>query len=516
MLMGDLLRQAAARHPAKPALIQGEAVLSYAALDGLANRIARAFAAAGLTKGDRVAVLSRNRPEYVALLFGAARSGTVLTALSPLAAPAELAHILTATRARCLAYEAEFDAVASELRTRVPSVERHIILDAPAVGSDAIAFARFIDPMDETPPALAVAATDPLAMTFTGGTTGFPKGAVVSHRARVASAMTTALEHELTAADVVGIVTPLYHAIGLLIWLPATVLVGATAVILPRWDAQDFAARTRRHGITAVLMVPVQARQMLDPATFDAGALASLRKIGTGGAPMPPELPDAIAANMPWAMLVDHYGQSETGPLTVLKPWHPAAKRRSIGLPAIGVDLRLVAPDGSPVAAGEVGEIVVRGPFVMDGYFENAAETAAFFREGDGWGWTGDLARCDEDGFLTLVGRSKEMIITGGLNVYPREVEVALEAHDAVAECAVFGVPDPTWGEALVAVVVLHRGISATPDELLAHCGARLARYKRPKVLRIVTAIPKTPAGKVQKPAMRAAYLAETGAGPHG
>lgn len=511
MLMGDLLRQAAARHPAKPALIQGETVLSYAALDALANRTARAIAASGLGRGDRIAILSRNRPEYVALLFGAARSGTVLTALSPLAAPAELAHILNATRARLFVHEAEFAATVAELADKVSTIERHVVLDEPAPGSDATAFARFVATVDETPPDIAVAATDPLAMTFTGGTTGFPKGAVVSHRARVASAMTTALEHELTAADVVGVVTPLYHAIGLLIWLPATMLVGATAVILPRWDAQDFAARTRRHGITAVLMVPVQARQMLDPAVFDATELGSLRKIGTGGAPMPPELPDAIAAKMPWAMLVDHYGQSETGPITVLKPWHPADKRGSIGLPAIGVDLRLVAPDGRPVAPGEVGEIVVRGPFLMDGYFENAAETAAYFKRGDGWGWTGDLARRDADGFLTLVGRSKEMIISGGLNVYPREIEVALEEHAAVAECAAFGVPDPTWGEALVAVVVLHRGMSATPDELLAHCGARLARYKRPKVLRIAETIPKTPAGKVLKPAMRAAYLAEAG-----
>jgi len=504
VLLGDLLRLAAARHPRKPALVFGEAVQSFAELEAAANRLAHAVIGLGLGPGDTVAILARNRPEHVAALFGVARTGCLLAALSPLSAPEEVARILALSEARLLLFEPELAPVVDAVAPRCPALKHRIALGAP--------YDAFVAGMPAKPPARAIAEDDPVAMTFTGGTTGLPKGTVVSHRARIASAATTALEHELCGNDVAGVVTPLYHAIGLTIWLPAAMTVGATCVLLPRWDARGFVAAAGRHRITAVMMVPVQARQMLADDAFDAAALASLRKVATGGAPMPPDLPPLMAARLPHAAFVDHYGQSETGPLTVLKPWHPKDKAGTIGVPAIGVELRLVGADGAPAPPGAVGEIVVRGPFAMSGYYRNPAETAAWFRDGDGWGWTGDLARQDDDGFITLVGRSKEMVISGGMNIYPREIELALEAHPAVAECAAFGVPDETWGEAVVAIVVLRRGTAATAEALSTHCGAQLARYKRPKVVQFVDSIPKTASGKVIKAALREAYLAAAAA----
>ncbi|MGE0747424.1 MAG: class I adenylate-forming enzyme family protein [Rhodospirillales bacterium] len=501
MLLGDLLRLAAARHPRKPALVFGAAVQTFAALEAAANRLAYAVIGLGLGPGDTVGILARNRPEHVAALFGVARTGCVLAALSPLSAPEELARMLALADVRLLLHEAEFAPAIAAIAPRCPALARTVVL-----GDD---FEAFVAGMPADPPDRPVGEDDPVAMTFTGGTTGLPKGTVVSHRARLASAVTTALEHELSGNDVVGVVTPLYHAIGLTIWLPAAMTVGATCVLLPRWDARGFVAAVGRHHVTAVMMVPVQARQMLADEAFDAAALASLRKVATGGAPMPPDLPPLMAARLPHVAFVDHYGQSETGPLTVLKPWHPKEKAGTIGVPAVGVELKLVDANGDPVQPGDVGEIVVRGPFTMSGYYRNPAETAAWFRDGDGWGWTGDLARRDADGFVTLVGRSKEMVISGGMNIYPREIELALEGHPAVAECAAFGVPDETWGEAVVAVVVLQRGTAATAEALAAHCAATLARYKRPRLVQFADAIPKTASGKVLKAMLREEFLAQ-------
>jgi len=317
------------------------------------------------------------------------------------------------------------------------------------------------------------------------------------------------MEHEFTGEDIVAVVSPLYHAVALMIWFQAAILAGCTCVFRPRWNAALFVEDCARHGITAAFLVPVQLRAILDDEVFDADKLAKLHKIGSGGAPVPGDMIARGRERLPGVRLVDHYGQSETGPLTVLKPWHPADKNDTIGLPATGVDLKVVDPEGNEVAPGEIGEITVAGAFMFDGYLDNPEETAAYFRSGDGWGWTGDLATVDEDGFITLAGRSKDMIVSGGVNVYPREVEIVLEDHDSVADCTVFGVPDETWGEALVAYVVAHPGYSETPETLIEYCGTRLARLKRPRELVLVDDIPKTPAGKVQKPKLRDAYLAQ-------
>ena len=341
-------------------------------------------------------------------------------------------------------------------------------------------------------------------MTFTGGTTGRPKGAVVSHTARFVSAASTAREHQVTAQDVVGVVTPMFHAVGLMIWYQASILVGSTAVIFHKWDPAEFIAATERHRISSVFLVPVQVRDLLRSPAFDRERLASLRNIGVGGAPTPPGLIAECRKALPHCGYTDHYGQSETGPLTILKPRDTEAHAGTVGQAAAGVDLRIVDPDGNPVPPGTIGEVVARGPFLMEGYFEDEEETDRYFR--DGWGWTGDLAKSeDEEGYIRLVGRSREIIISGGFNIYPAELEAALGSHPAVEDCTVFGVPDERWGEAPVALVVPAAEVSA--EDLITHCTSRLARYKRPREIVFVDTIPRTPSGKVQKPPLRAAYL---------
>ena len=510
MLFGDILRLSARRHPNKTALICDDRALRYRELDAAANRFANALGGLGLAKGDRVAVMSRNSPEYAIAMFGAARRGCILVNLSPAYQPEETARILDKTDAGALIVEDRgLDKVAA-LPPGLRALERLIVVGS-APGAGGVAFDTLLERAADGPPAVALDERDPLAMTLTGGTTGLPKGALVGHRARCVSAFTALIEHEVTGADVCSVVTPMYHAIGGFVWFPAVMLAGCTAVIQRQWDPDGFADLVRRHAVTAALMVPVQARDAIDDGRFDPARLASLRKIATGGAVASADLIAALRDRLPDAAYTDHYGQSETGPLAFLRPWHPRDKWDSIGRAATGVDLAVVDADGRPVGPGETGEIAARGAFLFDGYFEDAAETAAYFRTGDGWGWTGDLATVDDDGFVTLGGRAKDMIVSGGVNVYPREVERALEAHAAVGECTVFGVPDDRWGEALIAYVVIAGGAAVAEGELRACCAAQLARFKLPREIRLVESIPKTPAGKIQKRLLREAYLGDRG-----
>lgn len=506
MRLGDILRLAAQRDPRRIAMIAGDRQIAFAEYDAAANRFAHLLLDAGITKGDRIATVLFNTPEYCVAHFGNARAGSVLVHISPMYAAPEIARIVERTRPKVLVIDAAIADKIDAVRDRLTSVERVIVVDEDTPG--AVLTQEFEDAIAGFPsanPEIDIDPADPVAMTFTGGTTGEPKGAVVSHNARFVSAWTTALEHRVTGADVAGILTPMFHAVGLMIWYQATMLAGCTAVIFRKWDVADFIDRTERHRISSVFMVPVQVRDLIRAPAFDAARLASLKNIGAGGALTPEGLIAECREALPHCDYTDHYGQSETGLLTILRPWEAEAHRGSIGRAATGVDLRIADENGNPVPPGTIGELIARGPFMMEGYFENAAETAAYFR--DGWGWSGDLAVADADGFITLVGRSKEMIVSGGINVYPREIEITLEEHPAVLECCAFGVPDDRWGEALIAYVVRRDGETADTDTLRAFCTGQLARYKRPREIVFVSNIPKTPSGKVQKPILRDAYL---------
>jgi acyl-CoA synthetase (AMP-forming)/AMP-acid ligase II len=514
VLTGDMLRFSAQRNPAKAAIIFGARRLGYGALDQDANRFANAVLARGLAKGDAIAIIARNVPEYAVYHFGCARTGCLSVNLMPAYAPDEIAAILARTEARLVVVEAAFEDKLAAVKDELPRLDLVVVIGAPggAPGIDgAVDFDGFLAPHGVAPPAVKLSPSDPYAMTFTGGTTGVPKGALVSHYARFVSSYTTAIEHEMSENDVVGVVTPLYHAVGLLIWFQAAILVGATCVFIGGWDAECFADAAAECGITTVFMVPVQLAEILSDDRFDGARLAGLKMMACAGAITTPELKAEFARKMPAVKFIDHYGQSETGPLTFLKYFHPKDKAATVGKPALGADVAVVDADGKPVAVGQVGELVARGPFMMEGYYRDRQETAAYFRHGDGWGWSGDLATVDADGFITLVGRSKDMIVSGGVNIYPREVEKVLAAHPQVRDCTVFGIPDEKWGEALAAYVVADGGLDA--DALAAHCARHLARFKRPKVVRFMDAIPKTPSGKVQKPKLRAAFLAEPDTG---
>ena len=503
MESGEILRLAARRDPEKTAVIAGDRRLDFGEYDRLANRFANFLIGRGVRPGDRIASLLFNGPEYGVVHFGNARAGSVLVHIPPLYAAAEIAEIIERTRPRVLVADAAVqDRLGEEVLAEIPLV---VVTGVPALRG-AVSFAEAIEGQSEAAPDRNIDPSAPVAMTFTGGTTGRPKGAVVSHAARYVSAASTAREHRITEHDVVGVVVPMFHAVGLMIWYQAAILRGCTSVLFRKWDAAEFIAKAEQHRVSSVFLVPVQVRDLLRSPAFDRERLALLRNIGVGGAPTPPGLIEECRTALPQCGYTDHYGQSETGPLTILKPCDTEAHAGTVGQPAEGVELRIVDADGNPVPPGTVGELVTRGPYLMEGYFGDEEETERYFR--DGWGWTGDLGKSDEEGFITLVGRSREIIISGGFNIHPSEIENALAIHPAVEDCTVFGVPDERWGEAPVATVVRATEVSA--DDLIAHCTERLARYKRPREVVFVDTIPRTPSGKVQKHQLRTAYLTGT------
>jgi fatty-acyl-CoA synthase len=504
MLIGDILRHTAARSPAKTALIGDVRRLTYAELDRAADRAASALAALGATKGARVAILAPNILEYPVISFGAARAGVILAHLSTRATAADLAYMLRKIGAEILLYWHELAPAVTQACRDLASM-RHIAIGGEGPGS--MAFDNFMSLGAGAPPAIDLTDADPLAMTFTGGTTGFPKAVLSTHRARHATAVTCVREFGLTEHDIVILGTPLFHAAGIYVWLQPAIMLGCTCVLMPSWDPQEFAELVARHRATAVLLVPSQLAHLIGDPGFSPVPLATLRHINYAGAPMPLALYDRLTAALPDVAFTENYGQSETGgPITVRKPAHPHAVRGSVGLPAHQAEVRVVDADGRDVAPGVVGEIVTRGPHVLSRYWDEPEQTAALFKRGDGWLWTGDLGLRDAQGFITLVDRSKDMIISGAENIYPTEIENALYKHPAVAECAVFGIPDDRWGEVPAAHVVLRAGASASESDLIGFVSAQIARYKRPRLVKIVDRLPKTAVGKIQRGVIRAAY----------
>lgn len=499
MLCGELLRLSAERFPDKPALIDGGRRLTYREFDRAANRAAQALLALGLRKGSRAAILATNSIEFAVLYFGAARAGIILTTLTTRATPRDLVYMLTKISAEALFYAEPLAATAQAAADQAPSVQHRI-------GLGENSFAAFMARGRDEAPAIGLDVDDPLAMTFTGGTTGFPKGVLVTHRARYTTAVTCGVEFGIDERDICMVATPMFHAAGLFVWFQPSVMLGCTCVLQGSWDAERFIDLVERHAVTATLLVPTQLGDLIAHPAFSQDRLRTLRNVNYAGAPMPLALYDRLTEALPDVAFTENYGQSETGPMTIRRAFHPHDRRASSGRPPHNIETKVVDPEGREVAPGVPGEIVTRGTHLLKEYWGEPEQTAALFRSGDGWLWTGDIGMRDADGFITLVDRSKDMIVSGGENIYPTEIENAFFEHEAVLECAVFGIPDERLGEVPAAHVVLRTSVAVTDETLIAFIAGRIARHKRPRLVKLVESLPKTAIGKVQKNVIRAAY----------
>ncbi|HBY95412.1 MAG: long-chain-fatty-acid--CoA ligase [Ardenticatenaceae bacterium] len=490
---------------------QGRSI-SYEEMGEKAYRLAKAFDEMGLRKGDRVALLMANCPEYIFAEYALAKLGVARVPLAVLLQSGDHIYMMNHSECVALIYHEKMASRVIEMMPALETVKNFICVsdDSSRVMAGHVHLQTLIASHPPQPPRVETNQDDLCGVYYTGGTTGRPKGVMLSHRAWVNSVLLEMLELGLGAGEVFAYMTPLTHAGGVLL-LPVLLRKG-TCVILDRFDPQVFLQQTETEKVTATFVVPTMIYVLLDYPDLDKYDTSSLRNIIYGAAPIAPDrLKQALSVFGP--ILTQLYGQTEAPMVISVLPREehvvadPDREKRilsSCGRPTVTTQLRLVNTDGNDVPVGEVGEIVTRSINVMDGYFKNPGATASAFR--DGWLYTGDLARQDEAGFLYIVDRSKDMIVSGGFNIYPREVEDVLFEHPAVKQAAVIGVPHEKWGEAVKAIVVLHEGQTTTDHELIEFVKERKGSLIAPKSVEFWDAIPLTNLGKLDKKKMRAQF----------
>lgn len=510
-LTGDVLRYSARRLADKTATICGSISVTYGELDTQADRFARALVELKFTPDTKIAIMARNIPAYPVIHFGTARSGCVLVHASTRYIADELAYVLNKSEARALIVDAKFLEIAIDALKLAVDVRQLIVVDheglTPVVPDNALDFDELLAGASDRAVDVGISEIDPFAITFTGGTTGFPKGALVNHKSRLISSRVGATEQNIAEDDVTAITTPLFHTAGLYVWYQAAVMMGATCVLVPDWNPRNFLDAVSSSNINAAFLVPTQIIMLLNAEGFDESVFRQISKVAYGGAPMPPALLDELLGRYPGLQLANNYGQTEACPLAMFRADQHPDRVATLGRPPQGIEVAVLDDDGNAVPPGQVGEIASRGNHSMIEYFNEPEQTDAYFKGNkSGWGWTGDLGVMDEEGFITLVDRAKDMFISGGENIYPKEIENVLHRHPAVAECAVFGIPDETWGEVGAAHVCLRKDAIASEQELMDFCVEHLARFKRPRVMRLVEDLPKTAVGKIQKTVLRDIY----------
>jgi acyl-CoA synthetase (AMP-forming)/AMP-acid ligase II len=487
----EALRRAARRWPEREALRESDETIGFAALDARVNRLAHWLARRGVRRGDRVATHLPNSIGHVVAQLAILRAGAAWVGVNRRLAPPEVAFMLDHAGVRLVLCDA--DGLDPSIGSAVE--------DAIDVSGHDAALERALAGESDAAPSDTPDERDVARLRFTSGTTGRPKAAVLTHGAALASLRNLLAElHELSPADTVAHVAPLTHASEALV-APAFWR-GARTILCREFDPAGLRELIRHERISLLFLVPTMIAALLEGAAEPA-EFASLRTLVYGAAPIPDEVLSR-ALDVLGPVLLQIYGLSECPfPITSLrKEDHlDSARRGTCGLPTALNDVRVLDGDGHAARAGEVGTIAVRGPQMMREYWRDPEATAAALV--DGWLVTGDLGRVDEAGFLTLVDRSDDVIISGGFNVYPREVEVVLEAHPAVAEAAVVGVPHARWGRGVAAWVVCKPSATAREHELIDFCRARLAGYKKPLQITFVPALPKSPTGKLLRRALR-------------
>jgi fatty-acyl-CoA synthase len=479
--------------PNRIAVIHDRLQWTYADLAARSNGAAHALRGLGVGHGDRVAYLGPNHPAFLATLFGTGLLGGVFVPLNWRLAVPELAYILGDSGADVLVYAGQHSQTAAALDVRALPFEA---LPVEALPVETLLAAGAGDPVDEP-----VETGETCMIMYTSGTTGRPKGAMLTHANLAWNSYNLLIDVDVRSDEVTLVSAPMFHVAALNQTVLPTLLKGGTCVLTSAFDPAEALALIERYRVTYLFGVPAMFLAIAQSPGWAQADLSSVRSAICGGAPVPETL--ITTYQQRGVTFMQGYGLTETSPGALfLRAEESAAKVGSAGTPAFFTDVRVARPDGTDVARGEPGEILVHGPNVMAGYWRLPDETAAVL-SGDGWLHTGDIAIVDDDGYVYVRDRIKDLIISGGENIYPAEVEDVLYQHPAVAECGVIGVPDQRWGEVGRAVVVLRPGATASEADLLAFCDGRLARYKIPKSVVFADALPRTASGKVLKSRLR-------------
>jgi long-chain acyl-CoA synthetase len=504
--LATFLRESAAKNPEKPAIILGETVLSYGVVHAYAQRLAGALAKLGIRRGEKVALLLPNVPHFPIAYYAAHYLGAPVVPLNVLLTADEIAYHLTDSDAVALIAWEGFLEAAHAAFDRVPTCTRLVVakadpkdVEAPPGAHSMTALIAGAEPLAEPAPTMP---DDTAVVLYTSGTTGRPKGAELSHfnlfyNAEYSSTRLLPLDTDTVALAVL----PLFHSFGQTVIQNAVMRVGGTLVLLPRFEPKAAFELMQARRVTLFGGVPTMYFALLHHPEASNYDLSSLSLCVSGGSAMPVEVMRAFDAKYGVSIL-EGYGLSETSPVASFNVLDRPKKAGSIGIPIAGVEFKLVDDQGATITEpGKPGEICIKGPNVMKGYYKRPEATAECLKEG--WFATGDIAQRDEEGYYFIVDRKKDMILRGGFNVYPREIEEVLYAHPAVLEAAVIGVPHESHGEEVKAILALKPGASTTAEEITAYCKERLAAYKYPRIVEIRDALPKTATGKILKRELR-------------
>ncbi len=509
--LGEVLRANAALRPGKIAFeTQDGRSVTFGLFNERVNRLNNAAAALGLVKGTRVAILARNRIEYVES-YGLAKSGLIVVPLNWRLVRAELERLLRHCACEMLIVDEAHREFVDALRADLPHI-RHFVLFGPAMPG-WLPYEPLLAEAAASEPHTAATAADVLCLIYTSGTTGAPKGVAITHAGALGNCRTAATEMlGLSEHDVTMAVMPLFHVGGMWYHLFPSFATGCTTLIMAEFEPANVLRQLAERGITNVHLVPTMIGALLASPQASCADLSRMRMMFYAASSMPPDLLRRAMAAFPHCGFAQSYGSTEAGVVTILDPADHLLARAaagehllaSCGRPFVGHEVRLVNDMRQAVQPGAIGEIEVRSPDVMQGYWHDEPATRAVLQ--DGWLKTGDLGQIDAQGYLYIVDRKNDMVVTGGENVFPTEVEGHLYRDPDVLEAAVFGIPDPLWVEKVVAAVVLRPGARVTADELIKRLRTALAAYKCPKTVFFVDTLPKSAVGKVLRKELRARY----------
>jgi len=512
MGMGDILRRSAIRFPKKDALKYKDYTISYQEFNERVNRLADSLLKMGLKRGDRLGLLFHNCPELLEIYFASAKAGSIFTPINNQLKQKELKEILEYVSPRFLFVDPDYLELIDAMGKELPFIEFFIGLKGGASPLFRSYESMIADGSPEEPE-VDVSDDDVMNILLTSGTTGRPKGVMRTHRHNFVNVMTEAVELKLEHDDRALFLTPPYH-VALESVFCRHVLMGNTLVIMKEggFSPKELLKVASREKITLFQVVPTIINAMLQVEGIESLDLSHLRLVMYAAAPMPAALLKRAVKRFD-CQFMQLYGQTESGPLTtILRPEEHVvegtevqmARLASAGRPVLDYEVRVVDEEDQDVAVGEVGEIVLRSDAMTIGYWNLPEESAKTLR--GGWLHTGDMGRLDEGGYVYIVDRKNDMIISGGKNIYPREIEEVLYQHEAVLEATAIGVPDEYWGESVKALVVLKEGMAATEPEIIDFCKENLASYKKPRTVEFRKELPRSPAGKVLKRQIREAY----------
>ncbi len=496
--LGDIPRKSALFYGDRTAVVFEEIRLTHREFNLRVNRLANALAARGIVKGDRIAILGENSDRYLTAYFAAVKIGACVVPLNFRLADNEITHILEDSEANLLFAGEGYEQRAAAIGGQIPSLGPVIALEKASIGT--VFLEDLIRDMPDREPDAVVDENDLAVLMYTGGTTGHPKGVMLSHRNLMTAVTSMAVIAGVRSTDSTCFVLPLFHVS---IWpVFLLLLAGGKVVINRKLDLGEILRLIQDERCTHMNLVPTVYTWLMEYPLVDRYDLGSLQLLTYAGSPFPPENLKKCIGRF-GSLFAQGYGSTETagGPVSFLpmEDHHvsgPGSRLlASAGKPAVCSEVRILDENGNPLPPGKIGEVAVKGRHVMMGYWKNPELTGQVLR--DGWLHMGDMGYLDEEGYLFLVDRKADMIVTGGENVYPQETENVLYEHQAVLECAVVSAPDERWGERVQAVVVLKPGAKAGAEELIAHCKARLAGYKCPKTVVFQEALPKTPIGKI-------------------